>query len=73
MATWTFRKKKTSTRRVIFRLNFDVYSDMDNRERASARKKSHGDEFRWKKDENFCSGSEKMRDASSQRVKNERR
>ena len=46
-------RKKHQQGESFFRLNFDVYSDMDNRERASARKKSHEDEFRWKKDENF--------------------
>ena len=37
MATWTFRKKKQQQGESFFRPNFDVYTDMDNREIAMVR------------------------------------
>ena len=72
MATWTYRKKKQQQGESFFRLNFDVYTDMDNRERASARKESKGDEFRWKKDENFLVAVRKWEMLAASKVKNER-
>ena len=37
LATRTLRERKKTQSRVFFRLNFYVYSDVDNRERARAR------------------------------------
>ena len=42
---------------------------MDNRERARARDKNKGDQFRWKKNLKIYSGCEKMRNASSHQGK----
>ena len=36
MATRTFREKKQQQSRVFFEVIFDVYTHVDNRERASA-------------------------------------
>ena len=37
MTAWTFRKKKTTTKSgVFFDVIFDVYTHVDNRERATA-------------------------------------
>ena len=44
MATQTFREKKTTTKSTFFGLSFNVYSDVDKRERARARDKKV-DEF----------------------------
>ena len=55
----------------FFRLNFNVYTDADNKERAIAKTKNKGDEFRGKNDI-FCSGGEKMKNASGHRGENER-
>ena len=54
MATRTFREKKQSkAESFFFRLNFNVYNDVDNRERARTRdKKNRGDE---EKHDNFIS------------------
>ena len=41
-----FREKKQQQSQV--RLNFKVFTDVDNRERAKALDKNRGDEFRWK-------------------------
>ena len=38
-ATRTFREKKQQQSRVFLRLSFNVYTDIDNRERARARDK----------------------------------
>ena len=35
LATWTFREKKRQQSQVFFRLHFNVYDDVDNRERTS--------------------------------------
>ena len=43
----------------------DVYIDVDNRERARARDKNKGDQFRWKKNLKIYSGCEKMRNANA--------
>ena len=62
-----FREKKQQTQ---VRLNKNVFTDMDNRERAKALdKKNRGGEFRWKK--NMKIGGEKMRNASGQQGENE--
>ena len=39
LATRTLRERKKTQSRVFFRLNFYVYTDVDNRERARARNK----------------------------------
>ena len=39
VATRTFREKKQQQSRVFLRLSFNVYTDIDNRERARARDK----------------------------------
>ena len=44
MAARTFREKKS-----FFPLNFNVYINLDNRERARARVNNNGDKFLWKK------------------------
>ena len=42
--------KTTTTKADSFcRLNFNVYIDLDNRQRAIAKDKTKGDQFRWKK------------------------
>ena len=52
-ATRTFRDKKQQQSHSFFRLNFNVYIDVDNRERARDREiKNKRDQFCWKH-ENF--------------------
>ena len=61
MAARTFRKKKQQQSRVFFDVIFDVYTHVDNRERARA---SDWDEFCRKKNMKIQSGCETMRNAS---------
>ena len=59
MATWTFRERKNNGNNndnkkadSILRLNFNVFIDLDNCERARARDKkktNKGDQLRWNK------------------------
>ena len=57
------RKNKPS----LFSLNLDVYTNMDNRERASTRDRKQRIRISLKEQhENFFSGCEKMRNASGQ-------
>jgi len=45
--TWILKEKKATKRSLFFQLNFNyVYTNVDNRERARARDKNKGDEFR---------------------------
>ena len=46
---WEERANNNNKAGSFFRLNFIVFIDMDNRERARARAKNKGDQFRWKK------------------------
>ena len=48
VATRTFREKKQQLSRVFFQISFNIYTDVDNRERATARDKNKGDELCWK-------------------------
>ena len=68
MAARTFWKEKTKTKSCLFR-RYDVYTNVDNRERVIENK---GDEFRRKKNMKIQSGGEKMRNASGQQGDNER-
>ena len=54
-------RKKNYKADLFFRLNFNVYSDVDNRERATARnKKNKVDEFSSEeRDENFLAAVRK--------------
>ena len=50
----TFRDKNNNNKAdSLLRLNFNVNVDVDNRERARAKCKEQGDQFRWKKNNNF--------------------
>ena len=52
MASRTFGWKKQQQRKnkSFFRLNFNVYINVENKERARAsRTKNNGEQFRWKK------------------------
>ena len=77
MATLTFRKTKKQQRNRVplesfFRLNFNVYLDVDNRARARARDKQINEaNFVGRKTWKFYWGSEKMRNASGQQGENE--
>ena len=66
VATRTFREQKQQQSRVFLRLSFNVYTDIDNRERARARDENKGDLFCWKNNVIFLFGVEKMRNASGQ-------
>ena len=59
MATRTFREEKNSNNKAgsFFRLDFNVYTDVDNRERARARDKTN--EKKKKKHENFIAAVRK--------------
>ena len=69
MAARTFRKKKQQQSGVSFDVIFDVYTHVDNRERARA---SDWDEFCRKENMKIQSGCETMRNASGQQGENER-
>ena len=45
LATRTLRERKKTQSRVFFRLNFYVYTDVDNREKARARNKKKKEFF----------------------------
>ena len=53
-------------------LFFNVYTNVDNKERARASYENKGDEFRRKKNMKIQSGGEKMRKARGQQGENER-
>ena len=60
MATRTFREEKTSNNKAdsFFRLDFNVYTDVDNRERARAKDKKTR-EKKKEKHENFIAAVRK--------------
>lgn len=73
MANLTFREKKTTKPSFpFFQLNFNVYINVHNRERARGRDKKQrpGHEFRCKKIMKIYSGGEEMRIASNHQGKN---
>ena len=72
MPARTLRKKKQQQSRVFFDVIFDVYTHVDNRERASVSDwKQTRDEFFWKKNMKIQSGGETMTNASGQQGENE--
>ena len=74
-ATWTLRDKHYNNNNagLLFRLNYSVYIDVDNRERAKARDKEQRRPISLeKKTCKFYSGGEKTRNASGHQGENER-
>ena len=78
MAARTYREKKTATTKAesFFRLNFNVYINVDNREKATARNKTTitttETNLVGRKTKKFYSGATKMRNASFHQGENER-
>ena len=82
MATRTFREKKNNKAESLFGLNFNVYINVEKRERAEARNKKQRrpillriklTNFVGRKTWKFYSrGDEKMRNASGHQDENER-
>ena len=73
MATRILRKNKQQSQQSrFFRLNFNVYIDVDNREKARLRdkKQRRPSSLEVRKLWNFYTGSEKMRNASGHRGEN---
>ena len=69
LATRTFREEKTSNNKAgsFFRLDFNVYTDVDNRERAKARDKTN--EKKKEKQENFIAAVRKWEMQAATKVK----
>ena len=67
------REKNNNKAKSFFRLNFNVYINMKNREKARARnKKTTENNFVGRKTWKFYSGGEKMRNASGHQGENKR-
>ena len=78
MDTRTFRESEEKQQQsrlsfLFFRLNFIVYTDLDNRETARASDKKQGRRiFFGRKTWNFYSGGEKKRNSSGHQSENKR-
>ena len=72
MAARTFRKKKQQQSRVFFDVIFDVYTHVDNRERARASDWKQKRRICRKKNMKIQSGCETIRNASGQQGENKR-
>ena len=72
MATRTFREKSNNKAESFFRLTFNAYIDVDNRERATeGDKKQRRPNSSQEKQKNYSSGN-KMRNTSGHQGENDR-
>ena len=61
IATRTFRRKKPTTNSSPFGLNFDVFTDVDNKTELEQENKNKINEFRSKKKKKFHSSGKSMK------------